>query len=597
MDDIEENLPLLGLDVCIQSFQVNGRTSIEPRRKKRWLIADLDDITTPVTRSNGTVLIEGLLPDGTTLRQFHYRSHPGSEDSDYPLLRDITASDIAGRPLNQPRFPVYKGINTTLSAECLLVTLTASVWTNLSSTEIVTLWGTGVDLFIHGIAFGRKANNVLEEITQLCRLDAALQALRTPPPAEATRSNYGWADTIRTTTMRTAPKHASDPDGLVLNALKLPSGHVVHANPLEATGLDLEVQAYKQTNGLGQFQTKYPPYHEFYWRLVELAHSLSPGHFDVAPTFVHVTGPGEKFWARAKPNPARKDARLRNIDFAALFFKGLQAIIGQSLVLVLSQSSWRRVRRDGDAKRGIGTWVRQIASSRLDPSGFRPFFLERPQAVLPQAPPRSSPSTGCKILFSKSLQDVLPQIPFKPLCSSRSQTCTYLSFELQVLVAIRSVCKLPLGPSRWRVASLRTDDDPNPAFVATIKQLRPRPSPLHRRTTARRSAAARRPSSRVSCGVKEGSAAEQRSRKRVLAEFDEDFGYSAENEGLQVKKSIRFCIRMLLNAEPNALKLNAAFRFKVWHVVEPNPPSTTLKWLQNMYIMSSNCSMNTCVSE
>lgn len=108
----------------------------------------------------------------------------------------------------------------------------------------------------------------------------------------------------------------------------------------------------------------------------------------------------------------------------------------------------------------------------------------------------------------------------------------------------------------------------------------------------------------------------------LLAEFDEDFGYSAENEGedeesaincvqntfvprsfaitilgLQVKKSIRFCIRMLLNAELNALKPNAAFRFKVWHVVEPNPPSTTLKWLQNMYIMSSNCSMNTCVSE
>jgi hypothetical protein len=36
------------------------------------------------------------------------------------------------------------------------------------------------------------------------------------------------------------------------------------------------------------------------------------------------------------------------------------------------------------------------------------------------------------------------------------------------------------------------------------------------------------------------------------------------------KKSVRFGVRTRLNAEPNALNLNAAFRFKVQRGPEPN---------------------------
>ncbi|KAJ6528027.1 hypothetical protein B0H19DRAFT_1083555 [Mycena capillaripes] len=53
----------------------------------------------------------------------------------------------------------------------------------------------------------------------------------------------------------------------------------------------------------------------------------------------------------------------------------------------------------------------------------------------------------------------------------------------------------------------------------------------------------------------------------LISELDVDFGFSAEEGG---KNYVRFCVRTRLNAEPNALNLNAAFRFKVQRGREPN---------------------------
>ncbi|KAJ6528030.1 hypothetical protein B0H19DRAFT_1334158 [Mycena capillaripes] len=54
----------------------------------------------------------------------------------------------------------------------------------------------------------------------------------------------------------------------------------------------------------------------------------------------------------------------------------------------------------------------------------------------------------------------------------------------------------------------------------------------------------------------------------LISELDVDFGFSDEEEG--GKNYVRFCVRTRLNAEPNALNLNTAFRFKVQRGREPN---------------------------
>ncbi|KAJ7447388.1 hypothetical protein B0H11DRAFT_2248450 [Mycena galericulata] len=93
-----------------------------------------------------------------------------------------------------------------------------------------------------------------------------------------------YTQCIRTTSLRNFLKHASSPDGMVLNALKLPETHTSLPNPLDGSGLDLEDIAYRQTNGLDGFSHECVPAEQQCWQIAGSAHTLTIGHVDMAAT-------------------------------------------------------------------------------------------------------------------------------------------------------------------------------------------------------------------------------------------------------------------------------------------------------------------------
>ncbi|KAJ6449818.1 hypothetical protein C8R47DRAFT_1084625 [Mycena vitilis] len=104
----------------------------------------------------------------------------------------------------------------------------------------------------------------------------------------------------RTTTLRTFLEHAEREDGIVLNALKLPSSNSTQNNPLSGTGLDLEDVAYHQTKGITTFATEALPIEQLYWEIAGTAHTVTLRHYDPTGTRIHVRGPGEKLWPRRR---------------------------------------------------------------------------------------------------------------------------------------------------------------------------------------------------------------------------------------------------------------------------------------------------------
>jgi hypothetical protein len=58
--------------------------------------------------------------------------------------------------------------------------------------------------------------------------------------------------------------------------------------------------AYRHTIGLPGFPREYAPYEELLFQLLGLDHTLSLFHFDIANTWIHVRGPGAKFWIRGR---------------------------------------------------------------------------------------------------------------------------------------------------------------------------------------------------------------------------------------------------------------------------------------------------------
>ncbi|KAJ6463629.1 hypothetical protein C8R47DRAFT_1326983 [Mycena vitilis] len=300
----------------------------DPFDAKRW-INDLAG-TEPLERSAVGQTVSALLPDGITQRTFEYVGHSASEHSEYKLIFDVTTSMANVRrrcSQDGALFREYKTEDLVYPAVNAphLRWMDVSQWNSMSDTERVKLWGTGVDLFIFDMRAGPKTEDIRSQAAKNYRMDAPLevqvQGLRVPPPTDSsTKADY--TKSIRTTTLRTVLEHAEKPDGLVLNALKLPSGYVVHANPLLGSGFDLEAVAYRLTNGLDGFPEKEPPYKEMYWELLGLAHALSLFHFDISATWVYVSGPGEKFWIRARPrttDDGRVHPKSRDISNVTAF--------------------------------------------------------------------------------------------------------------------------------------------------------------------------------------------------------------------------------------------------------------------------------------
>ncbi len=61
---------------------------------------------------------------------------------------------------------------------------------------------------------------------------------------------------------------------------------------MRLSGFDLDVAAYRHTNGLPGFSERFPPYSDMYFQLIGMAHCLSFFHYDIAATWLFVSGPG-----------------------------------------------------------------------------------------------------------------------------------------------------------------------------------------------------------------------------------------------------------------------------------------------------------------
>ncbi|KAJ7813788.1 hypothetical protein B0H14DRAFT_3477564 [Mycena olivaceomarginata] len=117
------------------------------------------------------------------------------------------------------------------------------------------------------------------------------------PPKQGYRGVTDYSDINRTTTLRRFLEHAKAEDPLVLNALKLPSSHTPHENPLVGSGFDLEDIAYRQTAGLPSFGSESPPNEKKCFDIMGTDGTLTLGHLDAAGgTQVSPNGPGDKFW-------------------------------------------------------------------------------------------------------------------------------------------------------------------------------------------------------------------------------------------------------------------------------------------------------------
>ncbi|KAJ6502735.1 hypothetical protein C8R47DRAFT_1067557 [Mycena vitilis] len=258
---------------------------VSPTNNKRW-IDDVQDINQASIkacfpnsiwdRSTTAATITGVLPDGITERSFNYLSH------------EVSIFFAERFEQERPEYKLIFDINTSMA--------NVSEWDLMSDLERVKLWSTGVDLFILGMTSIPQTGNIRGQMTKNHRMDAPVQVqvqgLQIIPD-EDSNASADYTKSIGTTTLREVLNHGERPDGLVLNALNLPSGHMAHWNPLLGTGFDLEHIAYRQTNGIEGFVYKDPAYKEMYWQLLGLAHAFSLLHLDISATWVFVWGPGE----------------------------------------------------------------------------------------------------------------------------------------------------------------------------------------------------------------------------------------------------------------------------------------------------------------
>ncbi|KAJ7464965.1 hypothetical protein B0H11DRAFT_1922386 [Mycena galericulata] len=272
----------------------------------------------PPKRSKTPVIMEAYRPDGFSKRTFALFLHTISEHVERPMLLGLQHSmdAVDARCVrNGRRFrhhvPGFIPTTPPTHNEFDLYVIQNNHWLNMSGRERVAIWETGCDIFVLDMQVVNQRTDIMERISSLHRLEEPIQVqvpgLRIPAADDAddhdsVKANVeaDYTECIRTTTLRNFLKHASLPDGLVLNALKLPETHTPQPNPLAGSGFDLEDIAYRQTNGLPGFSTECVPAEQQFWQIAGTAHTLTIGHLDMSATRVTVEGPGEKLWIRKR---------------------------------------------------------------------------------------------------------------------------------------------------------------------------------------------------------------------------------------------------------------------------------------------------------
>ncbi|KAJ7201550.1 hypothetical protein GGX14DRAFT_399893 [Mycena pura] len=255
---------------------------------------------------------KGYRPDGYFLRKVDLELHLNSEHAERPMLEGLQQSMNATdarctKDGKRFRHHVHGILPTGPPGddEFDLYVIDLDDWHDLDSTQRVALWGTGCDIFIRSLVIADAHNDIGARLRLLHGLDQPMEVqvpgLREPPMDDDDNDEVADYQQInRRTTLRTFLKHAEQHDGIVLNALKLPSTHIPQPNPLAGSGLDLEDIAFRQTSGLPSFRREALPIEQLYWEIVGTAHTVTIGHYDPTGTRITVQGPGEKLWMRRR---------------------------------------------------------------------------------------------------------------------------------------------------------------------------------------------------------------------------------------------------------------------------------------------------------
>ncbi|KAJ7662041.1 hypothetical protein DFH06DRAFT_1325365 [Mycena polygramma] len=329
------------------------QTDSRPKKAKIDHLAalrpDLSEVEKdPPKKSDRTLTMHGYRPAGDSLRTADVKLHVISEHAERPMLEGLQQSmdainNTCVRNGKHFRHHVPGKLPTRPPAadEFDLYVIGLKDWTNLSSSERVALWGTGCDIYVAGLTIGDLYTDVGERLRCLHRLDEPMEVqvpgLRKPVYDTEDVSNDDEEDDgdggdytkiNRTTTLRTFLEHAEREDGIVLNALKLPSSNSTQNNPLSGTGLDLEDVAYRQTKGIATFATEALPIEQLYWEIAGTAHTVTLRHYDPTGTRIHVRGPGEKLWPRRRNQDVEDAGAFQDWDpdkpdFSSVRYEGI----------------------------------------------------------------------------------------------------------------------------------------------------------------------------------------------------------------------------------------------------------------------------------
>ncbi|KAK6996210.1 hypothetical protein R3P38DRAFT_3071979 [Favolaschia claudopus] len=307
-------IPIVGGSGNSKAPKRKATQPVSPQQRKKKKDTDSGD-EEPETEEASDDKIEGAgppryqtpitifpkLPDGSPGRSFDYYTYPSSHNTEYKLIYDVQKSSEALK-------------------DSSLKSLTFSEWSGMSESQRMAIWATGCDIYIHDLHAGAPVRNLNQLRGALTRwncmdipVEVQVQGLRTFPENNS-EAEIDYTASIRTTTLDDMLEHSTRKDGLVLNALKLPGGNIVHTNPLLDSGFDLEIIAYSKTNGLIGFAIRRPPYEEIYFKLFGLSHALSMFHIDITMTQIYIAGPGGKIWIRSRPKGNWKLDDLSRLD-------------------------------------------------------------------------------------------------------------------------------------------------------------------------------------------------------------------------------------------------------------------------------------------
>ncbi|KAK7026613.1 hypothetical protein R3P38DRAFT_2943057 [Favolaschia claudopus] len=241
-------IPIVGRNDNSKAPKRKATQSVSPQQRKKKKDTDSADEEASNDKIEGAdppryqtpITIFPKLLDGSPGRSFDYYTYPK-----YKLIYDVQKSSEALKDL-------------------CLKSLTFSEWSGMSER------GPVCDL-----------NQLCSVLTKWNCMDipveVQVQGLRTFPENNS-EAEIDYTASIRTTTLDDMLEHSTREDGLVLNALKLPGGNIVHTNPLLDSGFDPEMIAYSKTNGLI----------EIYFKLFRLSHALSMFHIDITMTQIYI---------------------------------------------------------------------------------------------------------------------------------------------------------------------------------------------------------------------------------------------------------------------------------------------------------------------